>query len=61
MASEKANKVKDQSLVENSTTVKAKSTFREYAEAIIMATLGRSQALGDCEGDGVALLRERTG
>jgi hypothetical protein len=37
MASEKANKVKDQSLVENSTTVKAKSTFREYAEAIIMA------------------------
>ena len=37
MATEKANKVKDQTLVENSTTVKTKSTFREYAEAIIMA------------------------
>jgi signal peptidase I len=37
MASEKANKVKDQSLVEKSTTVKTKSTFREYAEAILMA------------------------
>src|SRR6187200_1443254 len=39
MASEKANKVKDQSLVEKSTTVKTKSTFREYAEAILMALL----------------------
>src|SRR4026209_2212625 len=39
MASEKANKVKDQSLVEKSTTVKTKSTFREYAEAIGMALL----------------------
>ena len=37
MASEKVNKVKDQTIMENSTTVKAKSTFREYAEAIIMA------------------------
>jgi signal peptidase I len=37
MASEKANKVKDQSLVEKSATVKTKSTFREYAEAILMA------------------------
>ncbi len=37
MATEKANKVKDQTLVGNSTAVKAKSTFREYAEAIIMA------------------------
>lgn len=30
------------------------------AEAIIMSTLGRGQALGDCEGDGVTVLRQRT-
>ena len=30
------------------------------AEAILMATLGRGQALDDCDGDGVAVLRERT-
>jgi uncharacterized protein (TIGR03083 family) len=30
------------------------------AEAILMSTLGRGQALGDCNGDGVAILRART-
>jgi uncharacterized protein (TIGR03083 family) len=34
---------------------------RGPAEAILMSTLGRGQALGDCEGDGVATLKERTG
>ena len=33
---------------------------RGPAEAILMATLGRSQALGDCDGDGVAVLMQRT-
>jgi signal peptidase I len=37
MASEKVNKVKEQSIMDDPATVKAKSTFREYAEAIIMA------------------------
>src|ERR1044071_10222561 len=37
MASEKVNKVKDQTVMENSTEVKTKSTFREYTEAILMA------------------------
>ena len=32
---------------------------RGPAEAIIMSTLGRGQALVDCEGDGVGTLRER--
>jgi len=39
MASEKVNKVKEQSVMDQSVTVKAKSAFREYAEAIIMALL----------------------
>jgi hypothetical protein len=34
---EKANKVKETNVMEGSATVKVKSTFREYAEAIIMA------------------------
>ena len=33
---------------------------RGPAEAVIMATLGRGQALRDCEGDGVDVLRTRT-
>jgi hypothetical protein len=33
---------------------------RGPAEAILMSTLGRGQALVDCEGDGVAILRSRT-
>jgi uncharacterized protein (TIGR03083 family) len=33
---------------------------RGPAEAILMSTLGRGQALVDCEGNGVAILRERT-
>ena len=37
MALEKANKVKETNVMESSATMKAKSTFREYAEAIIMA------------------------
>jgi len=37
MDSEKVNKVKDQTIMENSTEVKTKSTFREYTEAILMA------------------------
>jgi hypothetical protein len=32
---------------------------RGRAEAILMSTLGRDQALEDCEGDGVPLLRAR--
>lgn len=32
---------------------------RGPAEAIVMSTLGRGQALGDCEGDGIAALRIR--
>jgi uncharacterized protein (TIGR03083 family) len=32
---------------------------RGPAEAIVMATLGRGQALGDCDGDGVAVLKAR--
>ena len=34
---------------------------RAPAEAILMSTLGRGQALVDCTGDGVAVLKERTG
>jgi signal peptidase I len=37
MAAEKANKVKETTAMDSSATVKTKSTFREYAEAIIMA------------------------
>ncbi len=37
MAAEKVNKVKDSSAMDSVATVKTKSTFREYAEAIIMA------------------------
>jgi len=37
MAGEKANKVKDRSVMEAQDAVKSKSTFREYAEAILMA------------------------
>jgi signal peptidase I len=37
MAVEKANKVKETSTMASPATVKVKSTFREYAEAIIMA------------------------
>jgi signal peptidase I len=37
MAVEKAKKVKDRSAMDAQETVKAKSTFREYAEAILMA------------------------
>jgi uncharacterized protein (TIGR03083 family) len=33
---------------------------RGPAEAIVMSTLGRGQALSDCEGDGVAILKART-
>ena len=39
MASEKVNKVKDQSVMDEPATVKSKSAFREYAEAIIMALI----------------------
>jgi signal peptidase I len=39
MAVEKANKVKESSVMESPATVKTKSTFREYAEAIIMALI----------------------
>src|SRR5574342_793181 len=39
MASEKVDKVKEQSVMDQPVTVKAKSAFREYAEAIIMALL----------------------
>ncbi|MEY2432301.1 MAG: hypothetical protein QOC92_2026, partial [Acidimicrobiaceae bacterium] len=35
-------------------------TVRGPAEAILMSTLGRGQALNDCAGDGVPVLRERT-
>jgi uncharacterized protein (TIGR03083 family) len=35
-------------------------TVRGPSEAILMATLGRGQALDDLEGDGVAVLRPRT-
>jgi len=37
MAVEKVNKVKEQTAMDSSTTAKTKSTFREYAEAILMA------------------------
>ena len=37
MAGEKANKVKDRSVMDAQDAVKTKSTFREYAEAILMA------------------------
>jgi signal peptidase I len=37
MAAEKVNKVKEPSVMESPATAKTKSTFREYAEAIIMA------------------------
>jgi signal peptidase I len=37
MAVEKVNKVKEQNVMDSSATVKTKSTFREYAEAILMA------------------------
>jgi len=37
MASDKVNKVKDQSMADQPETEKTKSAFREYAEAIIMA------------------------
>jgi signal peptidase I len=37
MAVEKANKVKDRSVMDAQDAVKTKSTFREYAEAILMA------------------------
>lgn len=33
---------------------------RGPAEAILMSTLGRGHALGDCEGEGVVVLKERT-
>jgi len=39
MAPEKVNKVKEQSAMEQTATVKTKSAFREYAEAIIMALI----------------------
>jgi signal peptidase I len=39
MASEKVNKVKDQSMAGQPEAVKTKSAFREYAEAIIMALI----------------------
>jgi signal peptidase I len=39
MASEKVNKVKDQSMAGQAEAVKPKSAFREYAEAIIMALI----------------------
>ena len=39
MASDKVNKVKDQSMADSTATVKTKSAFREYAEAILMALL----------------------
>lgn len=39
MAAEKVNKVKEQSAVDTPATVKSKSTFREYAEAILMALI----------------------
>ena len=35
------------------------AVVRGPAEAILMATLGRDQALGDCDGDGVSVLRGR--
>ena len=39
MASDKVNKVKDQSMADSAATAKTKSAFREYAEAILMALL----------------------
>ena len=39
MALEKVNKVKEQNVMDSSATVKTKSTFREYAEAILMALI----------------------
>ena len=39
MALEKANKVKETSMMESPAAVKTKSTFREYAEAIVMALI----------------------
>ena len=39
MAAEKVNKVKEPSVMDSAATVKTKSTFREYAEAIIMALI----------------------
>ena len=39
MAAEKVNKVKEPSVMDSPATVKTKSTFREYAEAIIMALI----------------------
>ena len=39
MAPEKVNKVKEQSVMEQTAAVKTKSAFREYAEAIIMALI----------------------
>jgi signal peptidase I len=39
MALEKANKVKEIRMMESTATVKTKSTFREYAEAIVMALI----------------------
>lgn len=33
---------------------------RGPAEAIVMVTLGRGQALNDCEGDGISVMKERT-
>src|SRR6266511_6058576 len=39
MAVEKVNKVKEQNVMDSSATAKTKSTFREYAEAILMALI----------------------
>src|SRR5262245_42152709 len=39
MAGEKVNKVKETGVMDSQATVKTKSTFREYAEAIIMALI----------------------
>ena len=39
MASDKVNKVKDQSMAERAAAAKTKSAFREYAEAILMALI----------------------
>src|SRR5262245_33962762 len=39
MKAEKVNKVKEPSVMDTPATVKSKSTFREYAEAIIMALI----------------------
>ena len=39
MASDKVNKVKDQTVMDRAPAAKTKSAFREYAEAIIMALI----------------------